>query len=125
MPEYAFTLDEVGGAEVLKELAADDIAAYMQRIANIIGPEAVVEIAGGARRARAKVTVPAYMQAKDGVLTRAVAEVGLEFKPSKQRAPKPKRESKTATSKSDKARKTTSKKTTTTAARRTKKKPSK
>lgn len=118
----SFTLDTAGGAEVLKVLVADEIAAYAQRIAAIAGPEAVMEIvvpSGNARRARAKVTVPAHIQAKDGVLSRAVSEVGLEFKPQKQRAPKPKRAKKAA-----KARTTTDKKATTVKAGRTKNKPS-
>lgn len=120
----AFTLDIAGGAEVLKVLVADEIAAFAQQIAAIAGPEAVAEIVeqtGNARRARAKVTVPAHIQAKDGVLSRAVSEVGLEFKPQKQRDPKPKRDKETPPKKT---RTATDKKTKTTKARQTKKKPS-
>jgi hypothetical protein len=85
----AFELDKAGGAEVLKVMAAEAIAALAQQVAAAAGEGAVVEMST-TDRARAKVKVPADVQAKDGVLTRAAAEVGLEVRPSKKRPPRSK-----------------------------------
>lgn len=109
----AFTLDTAGGAEVLKVLAAEHIAALAQQISAAVGAEAVVETKT-TDRARASVKVPAFMQAKDGVLSRAAVEAGLEFRAYEKRAPK----------KRAKADKTTDgTKTTARKRRRTTKKP--
>lgn len=83
----AFELDKAGGAEVLKVMAAEAIGALAQQVAAAAGEGAVVEMST-TDRARAKVKVPADVQAKDGVLTRAAAEVGLEVRPSKKRPPR-------------------------------------
>lgn len=86
----AFELDLEGGAEVLKVLAADEIAALAQQIADAAGEGAKVEMST-TDRARGSVSVPAEAQAKDGVLTRAASAAGLEVtlrpeKPRKARA---------------------------------------
>lgn len=76
----AFVLDQEGGAEVLKELAAASIKGLADQIADEIGEGAKVTIYT-TDRAAASVSVPAEMQAKDGVLTRAAAAAGLEVRP--------------------------------------------
>lgn len=76
----AFVLDQEGGAEVLKELAASAINDLAQQVADDIGEGAKVTIYT-TDRAAATVSVPAEMQAKDGVLTRAAAAAGLEVRP--------------------------------------------
>lgn len=70
-----FTLDTEGGAEVLKELVADEIAALAAQIASEAGGTVETLITD---RAKARVTVSAELQAKDGVLTRAASAAGLE-----------------------------------------------
>lgn len=90
----AFTLDRDGGAEVLKVMAADAIAAFGKQIAAAAGTEAVLDI-NVTDRARASVKVPAYLQAKDGVLSRAATDAGLEFRPPKKSAAPKKRAKKT------------------------------
>lgn len=76
----AFVLDQEGGAEVLKELAASAINDLAQQVADDIGEGAKVKTYT-TDRAAATVSVPAEMQAKDGVLTRAAAAAGLEVRP--------------------------------------------
>jgi hypothetical protein len=82
-----FTLDPAGGAEVLKSIIADEIAALAQQIAAAAGSDAVVELST-TDRAKAAVTVPAEAQAKDGVLSRAASTVGIEVRALKQQPPK-------------------------------------
>lgn len=84
-----FELDTKGGAEVLKQMAAEHINA----LSDVIGTMA--ESLGGLApgdvkvnnhvtdRAVGVVSVPAEAQAKDGVLTKAAAAAGLEVKPMK------------------------------------------
>lgn len=84
----AFELDRAGGAEVLKELAADAIAEIAGQVADAAGEGAEVTLST-TDRARASVRVPADAQAKDGVLSRAAAQIGLEIRPSKKRPPRP------------------------------------
>lgn len=77
-----FKLNRKGGAEVLKELAAPHINALAQQLAAKAGPDAeVAEYTTD--RAAAAVSVPADQQARDGVLTKAVASLGLEVRPPK------------------------------------------
>ncbi|RIR58212.1 hypothetical protein D2E53_08520 [Mycobacteroides abscessus] len=76
----AFELDRDGGAEVLKELSAAAIKDLADQIADQIGQGAKVKIYT-TDRAAATVSVPAEMQAKDGVLTRAAAAAGLQVRP--------------------------------------------
>ena len=75
-----FKLNRAGGAEVLKELAADAIHALAQQVAAQAGDAAQVD-EYTTDRAAASVSVPAHLQAKDGVLTRAAAAAGLEVRP--------------------------------------------
>lgn len=81
----AFELDLAGGAEVLKEMVADEIAALAAQIASDSGGKVKTYTTD---RAAATVTVPAELQAKDGVLTKAAAAAGLEVK---LRAAKPRK----------------------------------
>ncbi|MDB2211829.1 hypothetical protein [Mycobacteroides abscessus] len=74
-----FKLNRKGGAEVLKELAAQQINAIAKQIAAQAGPEAEVD-EYTTDRAAAAVRVPADQQAKDGALTRAAAAAGLEVR---------------------------------------------
>lgn len=74
-----FRLDRRGGAEVLKQLAAESINAVARQVAAKAGPDAEVS-EYTTDRAAASVSVPAEQQAKDGVLTRAAASVGLEVR---------------------------------------------
>lgn len=76
----AFELDRDGGAEVLKELSAAAIKDLAERVADDIGEGATVKVYT-TDRAAATVSVPAEMQAKDGVLTRAAVAAGLEVRP--------------------------------------------
>ena len=92
---YAFTLDEAGGAEVLQVMAAEIIAAKAQEIAAAVGDTAQVESHPVKRRVRASVSCPAFMQAKDGVLSRAAIASGLDFNPAEKRAPRKKPTDKT------------------------------
>jgi hypothetical protein len=75
----SFKLNYKGGAEVLKELAAQHINALARQVADRAGDEAVVE-EYTTDRAAATVSVPAAQQAKDGVLSRAAAAAGLEVR---------------------------------------------
>lgn len=84
-----FVLDRDGGAEVLKVNAAPLIAELANQIAAAAGNDATVEI-GTTDRARAKVSVPADAQAKDGVLSRAASDAGLPVIPFKERVRRPK-----------------------------------
>lgn len=86
----AFTLDQAGGAEVLKVIAADAIKELADQLAAAVGDTAIVELTT-TDRAKARVKVPADAQAKDGVLTKAAADIGLEVRPSKKRPPRPPR----------------------------------
>lgn len=74
-----FKLNRKGGAEVLKELAAQQINAIAKQIAAQAGPDAEVD-EYTTDRAAAAVRVPADQQAKDGALTRAAAAAGLEVR---------------------------------------------
>lgn len=75
----SFKLNHKGGAEVLKELAAQHVNALARQVADRAGDEAVVE-EYTTDRAAATVSVPAAQQAKGGVLTRAAAAAGLEVR---------------------------------------------
>ena len=86
--ELGFHLNLDGGAVVLKEMAAAQIAAMAETVAAGAGPDAEVTQTV-TDRARATVRVPADQQAKDGVLTRAAAEAGLEVVERKRRPRKP------------------------------------
>lgn len=83
-----FTLDVAGGAEVLKELAAQTIEELAQQVAARAGEGALVEMSVS-DRARARVKVPADAQAKDGVLSRAASEAGLAVVQFKRKPRKP------------------------------------
>lgn len=74
-----FRLNRKGGAEVLKELAAQQINALASQVAALAGSDAEVD-EYTTDRAAAAVRVPADQQAKDGVLTRAAAAAGLEVR---------------------------------------------
>lgn len=74
-----FHLDRKGGADVLKQFAAAQINTLARQVASKAGPDAeVAEYTTD--RAAASVRVPAEQQAKDGVLTRAAASIGLEVR---------------------------------------------
>lgn len=75
----SFKLNRAGGAEVLKELAAQHVNALARQVADRAGDEAVVE-EYTTDRAAATVSVPAVQQAKDGVLSRAAGAAGLEVR---------------------------------------------
>lgn len=77
-----FELDPKGGAEVLKQIAAQHINALAKQVAEHAGADAQVE-EYTTDRAAASVKVPAGQQAKDGTLTRAAAAVGLEVRTKK------------------------------------------
>ena len=72
-----FTLNLDGGAEVLKTLAAPLIAELAQKVADAAGGEVEFSTSD---RARASVVVSADRQARDGALTRAAAQAGLEVR---------------------------------------------
>lgn len=82
MASSGFKLNRAGGARVLKEIAAPAINAIAERIAASAGPDAQVA-KYTTDRAAAAVSVPVEQQAKDGVLTKAVAAAGLEVRPPK------------------------------------------
>jgi hypothetical protein len=88
-----FHLDLAGGAEVLKEMAAESIAGIAAAVAAGAGPDAQVT-QKVTDRARATVKVPAEQQAKDGVLSRAASSAGLEVVQRKRRPRKPRATSK-------------------------------
>ncbi len=92
-----FELDREGGAEVLKEMSAAAIAELAAQVADQVGEGAVVKTYT-TDRAAASVKVPAEMQAKDGVLTKAAAAAGLEVKlrPKKPRKARPRKSRKGA-----------------------------
>lgn len=85
----AFELNLEGGAQVLKELAAGAIAELTQQVADAVGEGAEVTMST-TDRARGSVSVPAELQAKDGVLTRAASAAGLEvtLRPERPRKPR-------------------------------------
>jgi enoyl reductase-like protein len=85
-----FYLNLAGGAEVLKEMAADRIAEIAETIAGGAGEDAEVT-QKVTDRARATVKVPAEQQAKDGVLSRAASAAGLEVVQRKRRPRKSKK----------------------------------
>lgn len=74
-----FTLNRKGGADVLKQLAAEQVNALAKQVADNAGKGAEFE-EYTTDRAAASVSVPAHQQAKDGVLTRAAAAAGLEVR---------------------------------------------
>jgi hypothetical protein len=112
-----FVLDRAGGAEVLKVIAMAEIAAKTEQIAASVGESAVIEMKT-TDRARGVITVPADIQAKDGALSRAAIEAGLEFTAYKKREPRKRRRTRKEPS-ADTAATSTSEKP-----RRRKKKPS-
>ncbi|EFG75248.1 hypothetical protein HMPREF0591_4811 [Mycobacterium parascrofulaceum ATCC BAA-614] len=75
--EIGFHLDLAGGAEVLKETAAELVGEIAAKVAAAAGPDATVT-QKVTDRSRASVRVPSDQQAKDGVLSRAATAVGLE-----------------------------------------------
>jgi hypothetical protein len=75
-----FRLNRKGGAEVLKELSAPLVNDFARRVATAAGEDAQFD-EYTTDRAAASVSVPAHLQAKDGVLTRAAAAAGLEVRP--------------------------------------------
>lgn len=79
MADPKFKLDTRGGAEILKQLAAEQINAAARQIAAAAGEGAEVE-EYQTDRAAAAVSVPAHKQAVDGVLTRAAAASGLDLR---------------------------------------------
>lgn len=82
-----FELDLAGGAEVLKEMCAPIISTLAHTSAAAAGKDAKVSLYV-TDRAAASVSVPAEQQARDGVLTRAFSQAGIEIKPPKVRAKK-------------------------------------
>lgn len=97
---YIFTLDFKGGAEILKEMAAEAVS----ELALQFGAEAdngakvseYSQITDRVSQSRfvATVSVPAYRQAKDGALTKAAASLGLEIHPyPNKKSSKPKAKS--------------------------------
>jgi len=72
-------IDHGGAEEVLKKLDRDEINRLARKVAEKAGDEAVVH-EYTTDRAAASVSVPAELQAKHGVLTRAAAEAGLEIR---------------------------------------------
>jgi hypothetical protein len=87
-----FELNVEGGAEVLKQMAAPHIKALAQAIAATAGEDAKVN-EYTTDRAHADVSVPAHQQAKDGVLTRALSDAGLEVTPPPARRRSPAKQS--------------------------------
>lgn len=79
MASSSFKLNRAGGAEVLKQLAADAVNDLAQQVAASAGPDAEVS-KYTTDRAAAAVSVPAEQQARDGALTRAAAAAGLEVR---------------------------------------------
>lgn len=75
----SFKLNRKGGAEVLKQIAAEQVDALARQVADHAGKDAEFE-KYTTDRAAASVSVPAHQQAKDGVLTRAAAASGLEVR---------------------------------------------
>ena len=75
----SFELDYEGGAEVLKEMAAQHIGELTRQVAASSGDDAEFEMFT-TDRIGGSVRVPAEQQARDGVLTRAAAAAGLEVR---------------------------------------------
>lgn len=75
----SFELNYEGGAEVLKKMAAPEIDALARKVVAAAGPHAELD-EYNTDRAAASVRVPAALQAKDGVLTRAATAAGLEVR---------------------------------------------
>lgn len=85
-----FELDYEGGGEVLQEMVADHIRELALEIGAAADDGAKVSefsqiddyvgVLFRGKRFIATVTVPAYRQAKDGVLTKAAASSGLEVR---------------------------------------------
>lgn len=75
-----FKLNRKGGSEVLKTLAAAEVAALARKITDAAGEDAQMATYT-TDRAAASVMVWAAAQAKDGRLTRAASAAGLEVKP--------------------------------------------
>ena len=75
----SFELNHKGAAEILKNLAADEINALARKIGNQAGEDAIVDTYT-TDRAAASVSVPAEQQAKDNMLTRAAAAAGLKVR---------------------------------------------
>jgi len=86
--DLGFHLDLAGGAEVLKVMAAKQIAGIAAAVAGEAGPDAEVTQTV-TDRARATVRVPADQQAKDGVLSRAATAAGLQIVQRNRRPRKP------------------------------------
>ena len=76
----SFELDHDGAAEVLKEIAKNHVHHVARQVGEAAGDDAIVDFYT-TDRAAAAISVPAEQQAKDGVLTRAAAEAGLEVRP--------------------------------------------
>ena len=90
-----FELNRDGGAEVLKELSADAIRELALQIGAAADEGAKVADYSQigeyiTDRFVATVSVPAYRQAKDGALTKAASESGLEIRlrPATEQAPR-------------------------------------
>lgn len=79
MADPKFKLDKRGGAEILKQLAAEQINTAARQIAAAAGEDAEVQ-EYQTDRAAAVVSVPAHKQAVDGVLTRAATASGLDLR---------------------------------------------
>ena len=75
-----FELDHKGAAEVLKDIAKSHVHHVARQVGAAAGEDAVVDFYT-TDRAAAAISVPADQQAKDGVLTRAAADAGLEVRP--------------------------------------------
>jgi hypothetical protein len=92
--DLGFHLNFAGGAEVLKVMAAGQIAKIAESIAAKAGPDAEVT-QSVTDRARATVKVPAHQQAKDGALSRAATGAGVKIvqqpKPRQRRAKRAKK----------------------------------
>lgn len=99
--KIGFHLNLAGGAEVLKQMAAEHIAGIAGAVAAEAGADAEVT-QKVTDRARATVKVPAEQQAKDGVLSRAAAASGLEVVQWQPRSRKRKGGKKTAGKKAKK-----------------------
>jgi len=84
----AFVLNRVGGGEVLKMIAAEEVSALAAQVAGSAGDGAVIETKTSATRFVASVKVPADAQAKDGVLSRAASQVGLVINTYPARSPR-------------------------------------
>lgn len=73
----SFVLDREGGAEVLKTISAQRISELASSVSAAAGSESSITTKVSKTRFVATVRVPAASQAKDGVLSRAAAQVGL------------------------------------------------